>query len=111
MEYAEMLKVKFAYSTNGHSIVEHDYTSGTERVLDKFPSPNELLTRTLANDGIVGNVQMQVALTPTSKTDKPLRYYQEIAVNKTIGEIVIMNSWNLESWAFSLLERLRDMIQ
>ena len=29
-EYAEMLDLKFAYSTNGPGIVEHDYTTGLD---------------------------------------------------------------------------------
>ena len=36
-DYAEVLGIKFAYSTNGHGIVEFDYTTGTERELVAFP--------------------------------------------------------------------------
>ena len=42
-EYAEHLGVLFAYSTNGHSIEEFDYTSNLQRTIDCFPSPEELL--------------------------------------------------------------------
>ena len=38
-DYATMLGVKFAYSTNGHGIVEFDFTTGEERQLDTFPKP------------------------------------------------------------------------
>jgi type I restriction enzyme R subunit len=41
-EYAEMLGLKFGYSTNGHGVVEFDYTSGKEREVDTFPSPEQL---------------------------------------------------------------------
>ena len=34
MQYAEMLDVKFAYSSNGKGIVEHDFITGMERDLD-----------------------------------------------------------------------------
>ena len=44
-EYAAMLGLKFAYSTNGHGIVEFDYTSGKEREIDSFPPPDELWKR------------------------------------------------------------------
>jgi len=37
-EYAEFLGLKFAYSTNGHGIIEFDYITGQERELDTFPS-------------------------------------------------------------------------
>lgn len=40
-DYAELLGVKFVYSTNGHGIVEFDYTTGRERELDSFPMPTE----------------------------------------------------------------------
>ena len=33
MEYAEILGLKFAYSTNGQGIVEHDYTTGKQQAL------------------------------------------------------------------------------
>jgi type I restriction enzyme R subunit len=40
-EYAEILGLKFAYSTNGKSIVEHDYLTGMDTDLDSFPPPDE----------------------------------------------------------------------
>ena len=42
IQYAEMLNVKFAYSSNGKGIVEHDFITGMERDLDAFPSQDEL---------------------------------------------------------------------
>jgi len=45
MDYAEILGVRFAYSTNGLEIVEYDYTTGREQTLDAFPSPDELWRR------------------------------------------------------------------
>jgi type I restriction enzyme R subunit len=39
--YAEILGVKFAYATNGHEILEFDYTSGETRELKGFPSPDQ----------------------------------------------------------------------
>src|ERR1700730_15202324 len=41
IEYAEILGLKFAYATNGHGIVEHDFLSGREQWLDRFPTPDE----------------------------------------------------------------------
>ncbi len=89
MQYAAMLDIKFAYSTNGRGIIEHDFITGKERSIERFPTPDELLARTLKKEGIVSDEMKQIALTPTSRlTDKPLRYYQEVAVNRTIGHIV-----------------------
>jgi type I restriction enzyme R subunit len=45
IQYAEMLGVKFAYSTNGKGIVEHDFITGMECNVDAFPSPDELWDR------------------------------------------------------------------
>ena len=44
-DYAEILGLKFAYSTNGTAIYEVDYTTGIERQISQFPSPEELWTR------------------------------------------------------------------
>ncbi len=44
-EYAEVLELRFAYSTNGHGIIEFDYTTGRERELKAFPTPDELWQR------------------------------------------------------------------
>jgi type I restriction enzyme R subunit len=40
-EYAEVLDLKFAYATNGHSIVEHDFLTGKETNLDTFPKEDK----------------------------------------------------------------------
>jgi type I restriction enzyme, R subunit len=41
-EYAEILGLRFAYATNGREIVEFDYLTGQERMLDAFPTPDAL---------------------------------------------------------------------
>ncbi|MGH7887838.1 MAG: EcoAI/FtnUII family type I restriction enzme subunit R, partial [Candidatus Binatia bacterium] len=51
-DYAEILGVKFAYSTNGHGIVEFDFTTGQERRVDFFPKPAELWQRFRASEKI-----------------------------------------------------------
>src|SRR6478736_486608 len=40
--YAEMLGLKFAYATNGHEIIEIDFTTGLERSVTGYPAPAEL---------------------------------------------------------------------
>jgi len=44
-DYAEILKLKFAYATNGTTIIEFDYITGLERELAAFPAPAELWSR------------------------------------------------------------------
>jgi type I restriction enzyme, R subunit len=41
-EYAEILGLKFAYSTNDTGIVEFDFTIGIERSIEDFPTPEEI---------------------------------------------------------------------
>jgi len=45
MQYAGMLNIKFADSSNGKGIVEHDFIPGLECDLEAFPSPDELWGR------------------------------------------------------------------
>lgn len=55
MTYAQMLDVKFAYSSNGEGFAEHDFLTGKERTfaMDEFPTKEELIERykNEANDG------------------------------------------------------------
>ncbi len=44
-EYAQILGLKFAYATNGHSIIEHDFLTGLDNELQTFPKPSELWAR------------------------------------------------------------------
>jgi len=43
--YAEILKFKFAYATNGKTVIEFDYITGLEREISEFPTPDELWSR------------------------------------------------------------------
>src|SRR5580704_15520005 len=43
--YAEMLKVKFAYATNGYDIIEIDYFTGKETQVQDYAAPEELWQR------------------------------------------------------------------
>src|SRR6266480_1259866 len=48
-DYAEILKFKFAYATNGKTIIEFDYITGLEREISAFPTPDELWSRLRAS--------------------------------------------------------------
>ena len=50
--YAEILALKFAYSTNGKGIVEHDFITGKDTDLEYFPTPDELWMRFSQSEGI-----------------------------------------------------------
>ncbi len=95
IEYAKMLDLKFAYSSNGDEFYEHDFLTGTERVIsiDKFPTYDELCERfKIESDrglGISDN-ELKIIHEPyyTSEKTYTPRYYQRIAINRTLDAIV-----------------------
>ncbi len=87
-DYAEILGLKFAYATNGHQIVEFDYLTGQERLLDAFPPPAALWQRFLAGSAL-DQAAAQDFLTPSYHLGgKSPRYYQEIAINRALMAIL-----------------------
>ena len=90
MEYARMLDVPFAYSSNGDGFQEHDFLTGTERFisLDDFPSPNELVARWESGASITPQ-QKAIIDQPyySSATTYDPRYYQRNAINRTVEAI------------------------
>jgi type I restriction enzyme R subunit len=87
-DYAEILGLRFAYATNGHQILEFDYLTGQERLLDAFPAPEDLWQRFLAGSSLDEAVA-QDFLTPSYQLGgKPPRYYQEIAINRALLAIL-----------------------
>ena len=78
--YAEMLGLKFAYATNGHEVVK--FRAG-------YPTPAELWERYRVGTGLVEPESAEQLLAPYNHTaGKSERYYQQIAVNRTVEEIV-----------------------
>jgi len=88
MEYAQMLGVKFAYSTNGKGIIEHDFITGIETELCSFPSPSELWDRYRESEGIGANIEDRLLLPYYNSPGKHPRYYQEIAINRAIKSVL-----------------------
>ena len=90
MDYACDLDIPFAYSTNGDGFYEHDMITGEERELklEEFPTPQILWKRYLKEKQITPE-QEQLIIEPYYFMDinKTPRYYQRIAINKTIEAI------------------------
>ena len=94
MEYARMLDIKFAYSSNGDGFMEHDFITGKERQLsmDEFPNEEELIIRwkTESNNGKgIENDELRIIDQPyysSANTYDP-RYYQRNAINRTVEAI------------------------
>ena len=90
MTYAQMLDIPFAYSSNGDDFMEHDFLTGQEREigLDEFPSEQELATRYKQESGLTPR-QETILEQPyySSQNTYPPRYYQRIAINRTVDAI------------------------
>ena len=90
MEYAQMLDLPFAFSSNGDGFAEHDFLTGTEREfgLDEFPSEAELIAR-FKQESDFSSAQEAAIDQPyyTSQNTYPPRYYQRIAINRTVDAI------------------------
>lgn len=94
MTYAQMLDLPFAYSSNGDAFMEHDFLTGLERqlALEDFPSEAELEARyrVHANHG-QGVSQAEEAIIDqayyTNVNTYPPRYYQRIAINRSVEAI------------------------
>ena len=94
MTYAEMLDVPFAYSSNGDGFFEHDFLTGKERELsmDEFPTEEELISRykVESNHGEgLSSQEEEIIEQPyfSSMNSYPPRYYQRVAVNRTVEQI------------------------
>lgn len=94
MEYARMMDVPFAYSSNGMGYLEHDFLTGKERSfpMDEFPTKEELFARFLSesNEGNgFTDDEKKVIEQPycTGQDIFPPRYYQRNAVNRTVNAV------------------------
>ncbi|MBI5995668.1 EcoAI/FtnUII family type I restriction enzme subunit R [Clostridium perfringens] len=119
INYADILDVQFAYSSNGDGFIEHDMKKGTEREisLDEFPTPEELWERYKETNDITPE-QEEIIIEPYYFTlgDKTPRYYQRVAINRTIEAVakgqnrilLVMATGTGKTYtAFQIIHRLR----
>lgn len=90
MEYAQILDIPFAYSSNGDGFLEHDFLTGTETELslNQFPTPENLYKRLIDAKHLSGEA-LKIVEQPFYSdpyTYEP-RYYQRIAVERTVEAI------------------------
>lgn len=93
LEYAEILDIPFVFSSNGDGFIEHDKTASEGQIekelsIENFPNPEDLYQRyrfwkglSIEQDEIINQ---DYYYSPTSKTP---RYYQQIAVNRSVEAI------------------------
>lgn len=92
--YAEMMKIPFAYSSNGQGFHEYDFLTGQERSLsmDEFPTKEELYHRFIQESHSgkgLSEDELKVIEQPycTGQDIFPPRYYQRNAVNLTVNAV------------------------
>jgi type I restriction enzyme R subunit len=90
IDYASILDIPFAYSSNGDAFLEHDMKRGTEReiALEDFPTPEELWKRyTEEKRWSPEEVKLIIEPYHTQIGGIKPRYYQRVAINRTIEAI------------------------
>jgi len=87
-EYAEILGLQFAYATNGKQILEFDFITGLENEVSEYPTPDELWNRLNNADEIKAEVKETYLKPFANVPEKPVRYYQTIAINRATKAIL-----------------------
>lgn len=84
--YAEKLHIDYTYSTNGNEIYEIVMKTGKEQYVTSFPTPEELWNVTHSDRN---EWKLKFGSVPFEDVHgtKGMRFYQEIAVNKTLNAI------------------------
>lgn len=93
LDYGEILDIPFVFSSNGDGFLFHDRTvsSGKKEIelsLEEFPSPEELWQKYCKWKNIDdSNVELILQAYHSDGTSKEPRYYQRIAINRTVEAI------------------------
>jgi len=87
-DYAEILGLKFAYSTNGKDILEFNFITGLENKIDKFPTATELWNRLNLIEPVLPEIQETFLKPFVTTPGKETRYYQQIAINKAVKAVL-----------------------
>jgi len=85
-QYAQMLHLDYTYSTNGKEIYFINLKTGKEKSVSKYPAPDELWSDNFAEQNQWRDTFNSVPFEDVGGS-KSARYYQEIAVNKTMSAI------------------------
>ena len=93
-EYAQMMDVPFAFSSNGQGYQEYDFLTGKERSfpMNAFPTKEELYARFLTESNAgkgFSDKEKKIINQPycTGQDIFPPRYYQRNAVNRTVNAV------------------------
>lgn len=83
-DYAEVLNIRFVYSTNGHGIYFFDMKTGRGQMVEKYHTPDDLFAMTFDD---VNHQQYQSLIEPYEIIKHRPRYYQENAINAAVRAI------------------------
>lgn len=90
-EYAKKLDVRFVYTSNGDGFLFYDMKTGEQRrlELDEFPSPDELYQLQYDDETKQNDNYKKILDTPYYFGEESFspRYYQRIAINRTVEAI------------------------
>lgn len=94
LNYAEILDIPTVYSSNGDGFYEHDRTCSNGKIekeltLDEFPTPYTLWQRYKKYKGIITKEQERITAQDYffDGSGRAPRYYQQIAINRTVEAI------------------------
>ncbi len=94
LDYAHILDIPSVYSSNGDGFFEHNKMATQGKIeqelsLDEFPAPEELWQRYKQYKGINTPEQARISAQNyfSDGTDRSPRYYQQIAINRTVEAI------------------------
>jgi type I restriction enzyme, R subunit len=94
LDYARILDIPCVFSSNGDGFLFHDRSAAgntleTELTIDGFPSPEDLWQRFKIFKGIQTEEQERIVSQEyfTDGSGRKPRYYQEVAINRTIEKI------------------------
>lgn len=84
--YAEKLRIRFSYSSNGFGVYEMDMETGQEGEVAAFPSPQELWDKTFAEENAWRDRFAAVPFEDKGGTFQA-RYYQDLAIRETLEAV------------------------
>ena len=90
-EYADKLDVRFVFTSNGDGFLSYDMKTGEQKLisLDEFPSPQELFDKQYKEEVEKSDNYKKILETPYYFSEESFtpRYYQRIAINRTVEAI------------------------
>ena len=84
--YADRLAIRFTYASNGRGLYAIDMQTGKEGVADRYPTPDELWSRTFAKENAWRDRFAAVPFEDRGGS-RPSRYFQDIAIDRVLEAI------------------------